>query len=78
MRDRWIEMYRNREVHEGESVMRAVTAEDEWCAEAYMETDYSQLNRSHFEAAVRNYALFKLFGRPASSDAEEGDDAESQ
>src|SRR6185503_17509931 len=40
IRDRWVEMFRNREVRAGESVMRAVTAEDEWCAEAYMETDY--------------------------------------
>ena len=39
IRDRWIEMYRNREIHAGQSVMQMVAAEDEWCAEAYIETD---------------------------------------
>jgi type I restriction-modification system DNA methylase subunit len=61
-RDHWVEMYRNRQVHAGESVMENVTADDEWCAEAYMETDYSALSQSDFEKVVQNYALFKLFG----------------
>jgi type I restriction enzyme M protein len=63
IRDRWVEMYRNREVLAGESIMQTVTAVDEWCAEAYMETDYSSLTQADFENVVRNYAMFKLFGR---------------
>lgn len=62
IRDRWVESFRNREVHPGESVLKAVTAKDEWCAEAYMETDYSKLTQADFEAVVRNYAIFKLLG----------------
>jgi type I restriction enzyme M protein len=54
IRDRWVEMYRNREVHAGESVMQVVTAADEWCAEAYMETDYSVLTQAEFEKVVQN------------------------
>ena len=72
-RDRWVEMFRNREVHAGESVMRRVGAEDEWCAEAYMETDYSTITRSEFESTVRNYAIFCLLadqqGVPAEDSA---------
>ncbi|MFM1701169.1 class I SAM-dependent DNA methyltransferase [Aeromonas salmonicida] len=60
IRDRWVEMYRNREVHAGESVMQAVTAADEWCAEAYIETDYSKLTQAEFERTVQNYAIFQL------------------
>lgn len=76
IRDRWVEMYRNREVHAGESVMRSVSAEDEWCAEAYMETDYSTLTQADFETVMKNYALFKLFGQEehrgeGSTDAED-------
>jgi hypothetical protein len=56
-------MHRNREVHAGESVMQAVTAADEWCAEAYMETDYSSLTQADFERVVKNYAMFRLFGQ---------------
>ncbi len=70
IRDRWVEMFRNREVHAGESVMQKVSPSDEWCAEAYMETDYSKLTRADFEKVVRNYAMFKLLGatQPASED----------
>ena len=62
IRDRWVEMYRNREVHPGESVTYKVTHEDEWCAEAYMETDYSKIVQADFEKTVKNYAMFKLLG----------------
>jgi type I restriction enzyme M protein len=37
-----------------------VTAQDEWCAEAYMETDYSMLTKADFEKTVRDYAIYKL------------------
>ena len=62
LRDRWVETFRNREVHPGESVLKAVTANDEWCAEAYMETDYSKISKADFESVVKNYAIFKLLG----------------
>lgn len=58
--DKWLESYRNREVHVGESVMQYVTAQDEWCAEAYMETDYTKITQADFEKVVRDYAVFKL------------------
>jgi hypothetical protein len=44
------------------SVLQKVTAADEWCAEAYMETDYAQITRGDFERTVRNYAIFRLLG----------------
>lgn len=66
IRDRWVEMFNNREVHAGESVLQYVTPDDEWCAEAYMETDYTKLDQSDFESVVRNYAIFKLLGTQSS------------
>ncbi|MFI6680143.1 class I SAM-dependent DNA methyltransferase [Kribbella sp. NPDC050470] len=60
IRDRWIDAFRNREVHAGESVMAAVTADDEWVAEAYMETDYSTLTEADFQKVLTDYALFTL------------------
>jgi len=54
----WLEAYQNREPVNGLSVLRTVTAEDEWCAEAYMETDYSQLTLESFEEVVKRHALF--------------------
>jgi type I restriction-modification system DNA methylase subunit len=54
----WLDMYHNKKVIPGLSVKRKVTADDEWCAEAYMETDYSKLTQDDFEKTVRDYAAF--------------------
>jgi hypothetical protein len=43
-------------------VTQYVTHKDEWCAEAYMETDYGKLTQSHFEEVVKNYAVYRLVG----------------
>lgn len=60
IRNRWVETYRNREDIAGECIKQRVTAEDEWCAEAYMKTDYSLVNESVFQETVKKYMLFKL------------------
>lgn len=62
IRDHWVEMFRNREVHAGESVLQKVDADDEWVAEAYMETNYSGLEERDFERVLLDYALFTLKG----------------
>lgn len=74
IRDRWVEMYRNREVHAGSSVQEKVGPGDEWCAEAYMETDYSSLTQSDFEKAVRSYAIFRMLGASARAEDSDVDD----
>jgi len=56
----WLSLYLNREKEVGLSVLQAVTAQDEWCAEAYMETDYSKLTKDDFAKTVRDYAIHKL------------------
>ena len=60
IRDHWIEAFKNKEVHAGESVTQRVGADDEWVAEAYMETDYSTLTKEDFEKSVLDYTLFML------------------
>lgn len=62
IRARWVETFRNREVHAGESVLQMVGPEDEWVAEAYMETDYSGITEADFEKVLMDYALFTLKG----------------
>ena len=56
----WLNGYRNREVVKGLSVMAEVKPEDEWCAEAYMETDYSNLSITDFEKELRKYVAFRI------------------
>ncbi len=70
IRDRWVESWRNREVHAGESVVARVGPEDEWVAEAYMETDYSSLTQEDFAKVVLDYALFTLGHGDAVEDEE--------
>lgn len=60
IREHWIQSYRNRAVRAGESVIQTVVAEDEWCAEAYMDTHYNTLTQSDFERTIKNYLVFKL------------------
>lgn len=60
IRDQWVSEYRNRSVSPGHSVTEIVNADDEWCAEAYMETDYSTLTPADFEKTLRDYAIFRL------------------
>jgi type I restriction enzyme M protein len=58
MKEKWITYYLNRREEPGFSVNKVVTAKDEWCAEAYMKTDYSVLTDSFFEKTLLNYASF--------------------
>lgn len=76
IRDHWVEMFRNREVAAGESVLQKVTADDEWVAEAYMETDYSGLTEKDFERSLLDYALFILRGGGSTSGEVADEDGE--
>lgn len=60
IRDHWVETYRNRDDIPGECVKQYVTHDDEWCAEAYMTTDYATITQDIFEETVKNYMIFKL------------------
>jgi 16S rRNA G966 N2-methylase RsmD len=56
--EEWLRLYRERETKEGLSVKKAVTWNDEWLCEAYMETDYSVLTREDFQETVNNYLAY--------------------
>lgn len=58
LRDKFLYAYRNSDVVPGLSARQEVGVEDEWCAEAYMETDYSTLCENDFISKIRAYAAF--------------------
>lgn len=61
IRDQWVTDYRTRRADTpGYCVSRAVTATDEWLAEAYMETDYSALADEMFTAVLREFAVYQM------------------
>ena len=53
--EKWLDLYRNRKDEIGISINKQVTADDEWLAEAYMETDYSTLNKFDFQEVLNEY-----------------------
>lgn len=57
---KWLDAYRKREAVPGMSVLHAVCAEDEWLAEAYIETDYSKLSMDDFEKTAADYLMFLM------------------
>lgn len=58
IKDDWLRMYNNREKIEGKSAYEYVGPEDEWLAEAYMKTDYSNLTEEDFKRSLRNYFAY--------------------
>jgi type I restriction-modification system DNA methylase subunit len=73
IRDRWVRAFRNREVIHGFSVMQRVSAEDEWCVEAYLETDYSTLTQDDFERELKKYVAFQILDETSVSANEEAE-----
>ncbi len=67
----WLRAYKNRKSIDGLSILKEVTAEDEWCAEAYMETDYSKLSFEDFEEVIKRYTLFDQIVSISGGDSDE-------
>jgi len=54
----WVSSYINKKAKPEFSVNKIVTANDEWCAEAYMETDYSNLSKDDFIDTLKSFLVF--------------------
>ena len=56
----WLYNYKNKKEIKEHSVMKCVSSEDEWCAEAYLETDYSKITKEDYEKVLKEYVIYKL------------------
>lgn len=63
IKENWLVYYYNRKTAPGLSVNKAVSADMEWLAESYMDTDYTNLADEFFEDAVLNYMSFLVNNR---------------
>lgn len=70
IRSRWLEQFRDRDSVADECVKTSVTASDEWCAEAYLETDYAKLTEAHFQEQVRQFLIHKMAAGGSASEGE--------
>ena len=61
----WLGLYKNKESVVGMSITKEVKASDEWCAEAYMETDYSSLGDDDFIGGIKDYVAFQFLNEGA-------------
>lgn len=58
--EKWLYLYKNRITEPGLSVTHKVNENDEWLAEAYMETDYNDLSESDFQNSINNYLAYLI------------------
>jgi len=58
IRKNFVQAYRNSNEIVGLSIKREITAKDEWCVEAYMDTDYSTITRGNFVEELKKYITF--------------------
>ena len=56
---KWLNLYKDRKAVTGISINYKVTANDEWLAEAYMETDYSTLKKRDFIKTIKKFIAHK-------------------
>lgn len=74
IREKWVSAYRNREIIDRFSLMREVSEKDEWCVEAYLETDYDEFTFEDYETTVKKYLMFNFMDMTGI----EGDDNENE
>ena len=55
-----LNLYINNKSEPGLSITKCVKAKDEWCAEAYMETDYSELTEEDFIKTIKDFIAFQF------------------
>src|SRR5713101_1461173 len=73
IRDQWLADFRSLAEAPRRCVKKNVAADDEWCAEAYLETDYSTLAEADFIAELKRYTLFRL----SRDERQESDDEDA-
>ena len=60
IKNKWVKSFRNKSEEIGFSLLKEVKSTDEWCVEAYMETDYSKLTDDDFIKTIRSYVAYKF------------------
>jgi hypothetical protein len=58
----WLENFRNKDTVIGHCIKKSIIAKDEWCAEAYIDTDYNILTDELFIKNIKQYLTY-VFNR---------------
>jgi len=57
----WLKMYKNLNIIPSKSVKHKIEWNSEWCAEEYIDTDYSELDESNFKKIILDYISHCIF-----------------
>lgn len=68
---KWYDLYFRKKGETGLSTVKKVTFNEEWCSEAYMNTDYSTITEDDFIETLKQYAGFKLINSHLFSNGED-------
>jgi len=60
IKKQWLEKFLNKENAAGLSQTQNINAESEWCSEAYLETDYSNLKEENFIKVIKDFSIFQF------------------
>ena len=60
IKKKFLDAYNNSKEIVGLSVKKEVKVDGEWCAEAYMETDYSKITQKDFVKTMKDYIAFQF------------------
>lgn len=68
IKSQWVDMFLNRTEIPGMSIKHKITANDEWCIEAFREVDYSNLKLEDFTEHLKKYVFFNVIGKLGTED----------
>jgi type I restriction-modification system DNA methylase subunit len=60
IKESWLEHYTNKESVAGLSIVKNIKAKNEWCVEAYLETNYKDLTNEDFVNSIKSYLSFEF------------------
>jgi len=60
IREKWLVGFTNKKAIPGFSVRKKVSTNDEWCAEAYLETDYKNITNEEFMKVFLDYIAYNV------------------
>lgn len=60
IRDTWVDMFRNRDEISGVAIKQTLTPTDEWCAEAFMDTNYEAITPEILQKEVKKYLAYNM------------------
>lgn len=60
IKNTWLSSYQNKDDIAGQSIKKSVRYSDEWCAEAYMDTDYANLTNLDWIKTIRKFVAYQF------------------